>query len=506
MVKPALPYLDVIRAVRERFDCPVAAYNVSGEYAMVKAAAAAGRLDERAGRARVADRDQARRRRPDRHVLGEGSRHVAVGAGPRSELSRRALELIPGGVNSPVRAMKAVGLDEPLFVRRAARRDARDGGRPRAPRLGHVLGPAPARARRPRGRRGGAGGGRARDDLRRARPRREVELAAEIVDAVPSVEMVRLVSSGTEAAMSALRLARARDPPRPDHQVRGLLPRPRRRAARELRLRASRRSASPSSPGVPTAVTPDTIVCPYNDVDARGRGGRALRRGPRRDRRRAGRREHGRRPARARLPRGAARALRRVGRAARLRRGHHRLPRRPRRRAGALRRAPRPDDPREDRRRRAPARRVRRARRAHARARARRATSTRPGTLSGNPLATAAGLVRAAAAARPRDLRGARAARRPARARPARGRRGDARSCSGSARWRRVFFRARARRVVRRRAVPATPSATPRFFRFLLDAGSTSRRPSSRRCSSRSPTARRRSSARSRRPRSSSAA
>jgi porphobilinogen synthase len=40
MVKPALPYLDVIRAVRERFDCPVAAYNVSGEYALVKAAAA----------------------------------------------------------------------------------------------------------------------------------------------------------------------------------------------------------------------------------------------------------------------------------------------------------------------------------------------------------------------------------------------------------------------------------------------------------------------------------
>jgi porphobilinogen synthase len=48
MVKPALPYLDVIRAVRDRFDCPVAAYNVSGEYAMVKAAAAAGHLDERA--------------------------------------------------------------------------------------------------------------------------------------------------------------------------------------------------------------------------------------------------------------------------------------------------------------------------------------------------------------------------------------------------------------------------------------------------------------------------
>jgi porphobilinogen synthase len=48
MVKPALPNLDVIRAVRERFDLPVAAYNVSGEYAMVKAAGAAGWMDERA--------------------------------------------------------------------------------------------------------------------------------------------------------------------------------------------------------------------------------------------------------------------------------------------------------------------------------------------------------------------------------------------------------------------------------------------------------------------------
>jgi porphobilinogen synthase len=47
MVKPALPYLDVIRAAREAFDLPIAAYNVSGEYAMVKAAARAGWLDER---------------------------------------------------------------------------------------------------------------------------------------------------------------------------------------------------------------------------------------------------------------------------------------------------------------------------------------------------------------------------------------------------------------------------------------------------------------------------
>ena len=48
MIKPALPYLDVIRAARETFQVPLAAYNVSGEYAMVKAAARAGWLDERA--------------------------------------------------------------------------------------------------------------------------------------------------------------------------------------------------------------------------------------------------------------------------------------------------------------------------------------------------------------------------------------------------------------------------------------------------------------------------
>jgi porphobilinogen synthase len=47
MIKPALPYLDVIRAARESFDVPIGAYNVSGEYAMVKAAARSGWLEER---------------------------------------------------------------------------------------------------------------------------------------------------------------------------------------------------------------------------------------------------------------------------------------------------------------------------------------------------------------------------------------------------------------------------------------------------------------------------
>src|SRR5207302_3295996 len=48
MVKPALPYLDLIRRIKQDTDMPLAAYNVSGEYAMMKAAAAAGYLDERA--------------------------------------------------------------------------------------------------------------------------------------------------------------------------------------------------------------------------------------------------------------------------------------------------------------------------------------------------------------------------------------------------------------------------------------------------------------------------
>src|SRR5207247_10523542 len=56
IVKPALPNLDVIRAVRERFDLPVGAYNVSGEYAMLQASGARGWLDERpaAGRSLTA--------------------------------------------------------------------------------------------------------------------------------------------------------------------------------------------------------------------------------------------------------------------------------------------------------------------------------------------------------------------------------------------------------------------------------------------------------------------
>jgi glutamate-1-semialdehyde 2,1-aminomutase len=96
---------------------------------------------------------------------------------------------------------------------------------------------------------------------------REVELAAEIVDAVPSVEQVRLVSSGTEAAMSAIRLARAAT--RRDRILKfgGCY----HGHADALLASAGSGLATlgiPSSPGVPSAVTADTIVSPYNDVDA----------------------------------------------------------------------------------------------------------------------------------------------------------------------------------------------------------------------------------------------
>ena len=234
MVKPALAYLDVIRAVRERFDCPVAAYNVSGEYAMVKAAAAAGHLDEKAA---ALESLVAIKRAGADLVFTYWAKDLARWLVSRRvrPLYDRAQRLIPGGVNSPVRAMRAVGLDEPLFMRRGD--GAVHRGRQRQPvcRLGDVLGAAALRSRRPETLAAVA------EALQRgttfgAPTEGEVELAAEIVDAVPSVEMVRLVSSGTEAAMSAVRLARAAT--RRDRLIKfaGQLPRPRRRAARERRL------------------------------------------------------------------------------------------------------------------------------------------------------------------------------------------------------------------------------------------------------------------------------
>ena len=124
------------------------------------------------------------------------------------ELYARALEVIPGGVNSPVRAMKAVGLEQPLFAARGegAYLEDVDGRRyvdwvlSWGPLIFGHADPATVEAVVAAARDGTSFG---------AATEREVELAEEIVAAVPSVEMVRLVSSGTEAAMTALRLARA---------------------------------------------------------------------------------------------------------------------------------------------------------------------------------------------------------------------------------------------------------------------------------------------------------
>jgi glutamate-1-semialdehyde 2,1-aminomutase len=184
----------------------------------------------------------------------------------RSDLYRRALDVIPGGVNSPVRAMRAVGLEEPFFVRRGdgAYLEDVDGNR----YVDWVMSWGPLLF--------GHADAETIDAVRAAVERgtsfgapteTEVELAAEIVDAVPSVEKVRLVSSGTEAAMSAIRLARGFTSRDRIVKFAGCY------HGHVDALLASAGSgvatlALPSTPGVPQTVTGNTIVCPYNDVDA----------------------------------------------------------------------------------------------------------------------------------------------------------------------------------------------------------------------------------------------
>ncbi|MDQ4081438.1 MAG: glutamate-1-semialdehyde 2,1-aminomutase, partial [Actinomycetota bacterium] len=181
-----------------------------------------------------------------------------------SDLYRRAVDVIPGGVNSPVRAMRAVGLEPPFFVRRGegAYLEDVDGNRyvdwvlSWGPLLfGHADRETIEAVTR----------AAAKGTSFGAPTEGEVALAEEIVDAVPSIEQVRLVSSGTEAVMSTVRLARAATGRDRVLKFAGCY----HGHVDALLAQAGSGLATlgiPSTPGVPAAVTADTVVCQYNDA------------------------------------------------------------------------------------------------------------------------------------------------------------------------------------------------------------------------------------------------
>jgi glutamate-1-semialdehyde 2,1-aminomutase len=189
-----------------------------------------------------------------------------VALGTRSKLFARARSLIPGGVNSPVRAWRAVGDDDPFFVARGEGAYLEDVEGKRyidwvmswgALVFGHAD-PETVDAIIDAARDGTSFG---------APTEREVELAEEIADAFPSIELVRLVSSGTEAAMSAVRVARAFTARDRILKFEGGY----HGHSDALLVSAGSGLATlgiPASAGVTTGAARDTIVTPYNDIDA----------------------------------------------------------------------------------------------------------------------------------------------------------------------------------------------------------------------------------------------
>jgi glutamate-1-semialdehyde 2,1-aminomutase len=177
----------------------------------------------------------------------------------------RACRLIPGGVNSPARAFGAVG-GEPIFIRsgRGAMIEDVDGnwyldyvGSWGPLILGHCH-PTVVTAIADALSRGTTFG---------APTEQESELAELIVEAMPAVEMVRLVSSGTEASMSAIRLARAFTGRDRIIKFAGCY----HGHVDSLLVEAGSSAmtlGSPSSPGVPEGAAGDTVVVPFNDLDS----------------------------------------------------------------------------------------------------------------------------------------------------------------------------------------------------------------------------------------------